>query len=859
MSRSRRWWAGIGLGAGLLILLALLLPGPIRAGMPAPDAEGTPTPVPTATPTTVPFLQPPFARTYRVTSHFDHQLPIYERDDTVIIFNGDQASAIDGMADRLATFPGGYWFPDTFAYLYYDGHNGVDYGTGGGTTVLAAAPGEVVFAGSAASGCDTPLQYVCIEHEGGYRTFYLHLEGIAVVEDEWVEAGDPVGISGNSGCSLAAHLHFAVDRDKKATDPYGWQPADRPDPLIAYSDAQATWLWLPEAPPLPTGKLTHPPKDTKTNGTLDLVFVPDTDSPPVARVTFVARYGEAWHTLGTDESGADGWRLAWDTRDVPEGEVWLHAWVSGAGGRLSKGSPIRSDVTVDRHAPVGTMVGLEPGSTVGGRLWLYAASHDPASDTERVTLVVRELGGAQPWREIGDATWLHTSNWLFEWDADVPDGTALDIAARLTDGAGNTVLTQPVTGVLVDRSMPGGELRRPRTGTPFTTTLDLAFAPFGGSAPVHRVSFWVWHDGAWHEAGEGQQDADGWYASWDPAPVEDQGRIRVQARVYDALGRANTALPQVTDLTLDRTPPGAGYLRPRSGGVARPGVSLRAWAKDGGSGVDRVEFYVNEGLGWIKLGEDRYGEDGWSLPWEGREVADGIVDFGLRAYDRAGNYKWAKDEVDVALDRAPPEGAYAYPQAGMQLGAGAAITLTLDVTDTLSGLDRAVFYARYDGRWHHLGSDATWEDGLSVAWDTSAAGRRSGVSLTAWVYDRAGNHVELPHVEGLSIDGLPAGTPAAATPAPATETPSPTPTATPAAIQSPLPEPTPTAASPTATPTATSPAAVPPVATPAPTAAPLPVDLPFAPVPPAFWVLIGIGIATAIALIARSIRALRSS
>jgi hypothetical protein len=371
----------------------------------------------------------------------------------------------------------------------------------------------------------------------------------------------------------------------------------------------------------------------------------------------------------------------------------------------------------------------------------------------------------------------------------------------------------------------------------------------------------VWHDGAWHEASEGQQDAAGWYASWDPARVEDQDRIRVQARVYDALGRVNTALPQVTGLTLDRTPPGAGYLRPRTGGVDRPGVALRAWAWDGGSGVDRVEFYVNEGQGWIKVGQDRYGRDGWSLPWDGRDVADGVVDFGLRAYDRVGNEKWAKDEVDVALDRAPPEGAYAYPEPGMQLGG--AVTLTLDVTDTLSGLDRAVFYARYDGRWHHLGSDAAWEDGLSVAWDTSAVGPRSDVSLTAWVYDRAGNHAELAHVEGLSIAGAPTDLPTpTATSAPATPTdtplatteapPTPTIAATPAAAETPLPAPTTPAAPPTVTPRASTRHA-----TPAPTPS-LPAGLPFGPVPPAFWALISAGVVVAIALIARSIRALRA-
>jgi len=288
----------------------------------------------------VPFLYPPFAGTYRVTSYFDHHHPDRVWDDTIVIFNGDQASAIDGILGRTATFRGGYWFPDTTWYIYYDGHNAIDYGTPRGVTILAAAPGEVVFAESIPSSCATPLQYVCLEHADGYRTYYLHLEGIVVHKGDWVEAGDPLGLSGNSGCSTGPHLHFGVERDWVATDPYGWQPEDRPDPLLASADAPATWLWAPDLPPAPVGELVDPPPETKTRGPLSLAFRPGKESPPVARVEFLAYYAATgaaasqWHWLGVDEKGDDGWSLTWDTRQAPEGEVWLHAWTTGVDGRV---------------------------------------------------------------------------------------------------------------------------------------------------------------------------------------------------------------------------------------------------------------------------------------------------------------------------------------------------------------------------------------------------------------------------------------------------------------------------------------------------------------------------------------------
>jgi murein DD-endopeptidase MepM/ murein hydrolase activator NlpD len=833
----------------LLGALGLLCAVPRSLSVAAHD-EPTPTP----TPTTVPFLQLPFAGSYGINSYFDHQFPTYGWDDTIAIYTGDQASAIDGIKDRLPTFLGGYWLPQEERYIYYDGHNGIDFDTGGGTTVLAAAPGEVVFAGAVASGCDTPLQYVCIAHEAGYRTFYLHLEGILVHKGDQVAAGDPVGISGNSGCSLGAHLHFAVDHNRRYTDPYGWNGIGYPDPLIAYSGEQATWLWKQAGSAQATGALIEPPPDTHTNGTLELVFQLDEGSPPVSQVAFMAYYEGAWHTIGVDEQGEDGWSQAFDTRDAPEGEVWLQAWLASTDGRSSKSSPIRTDVIVDRRPPEGNLVGLEPASVAGGRLWLYAVSNDPDSRTERVTMLAREAG-TEAWREIGQAEWLHGHNWLLVWDADVPDGAQLDLAARLIDGAGNVRETEPVYGVTVDRSAASGQLEAPGPETIVTETSELRFVPFPESPPVVGVAFYAWYDDAWHEVGEDQEGSDGWSVAWDPTSVADQVGIRLQARPYDGAERSSTALPQVTDLILDRTPPKAGYSRPRTGGVARPGVSVLAWASDEGSGVARVAFYINGGSGWILLGEDADGSDGWWLPWEADDLPDGNVAFGLQATDRAGNGYWADEQVNVALDRVPPSGRYAWPSAGMQLGQ--AVTLTLEVTDTLSGLDRAVFYVRYDDRWHHLGVDETPEDGFQQTWDTTALAGRQDLTLTAWVYDRAGNHAELVPVEGLSIEGDAPAAPSTPTPTAlpqatetpvslATETLAPQTTATQALL------PTATLASGTATPAAVAVEAVLPPTSLAATAGPAPSSQAWP--PPSFWYLVGGGGLVAAALLVHGLR-----
>lgn len=860
-----------------LIATALLLfaPSPAQPSLAASD------PVLFASETQQPFLRAPFSRTYRVTSYFDHHYPNYTWDDTMVIFNGEQASAIDGILDRTATFKGGYYLPETRWYVYYDGHNGYDYGTRGGVTILAAAAGVVDFAGSVPSGCATPLQYVRLRHNvpGSslpYYTSYLHLNGICVQTGQWVEAGDPLGISGNTGCSLGPHLHFAVRHGDYNTDPYGWQPersgqpADLPDPLIALSGQPSAWLWLPEQPLEPIGKLTDPPAGTRTNGTLELRFQPDDDSPPVTSVRFQAYYANEWHSIGQDDNGADGWSATWDTRSVPEGQVWLHTWAVGSDGRVGKGSPIVTDVTVDRRGPQGFIIGLQPDSTAGGMLWLYAASYDPESTTKRVTFLARPAGSSEDWRELGDATWLHGSTWLLRWTPDLPDGARIDVMARPIDGAGNVTLTDVVPNVTIDRAMVSDGLISPADGTLIAGPVDLVFSPIPSDAAISRVEFYVWLASAWHLIGTDETGADGWSVRWNPAGAQDQTRVRVQARPVDAQGRMNSALPQATNLTLDRTPPQSGYNRPTTDGVARPDVTLTAWASDADSGVARVEFYVDLGKGWIKIGEDSDVSDGWSLSWQDAAIPDGHFDFGLQAIDHAGNAAWGTDARNVAVDRTPPQGGFVSPRPGAALQGQ--VTLSLDVQDATSELDRAIFYARYDGRWHHLGYDDSPQDGFSLLWDTMLVDHKDDVSITAWVYDRAGNQVELQHVTNLTLTGsggpAPTSTPTA-TPTPtetpttaatATMTPTATATLTPTATATPTPSPTPIPTS-TATPTSapSTPAATftptaAPTSTPAPSPTHTPTPSPTSSLSAVFWYAIGGGTIIALVLLAVSIK-----
>ncbi|MBU6333136.1 MAG: peptidoglycan DD-metalloendopeptidase family protein [Chloroflexi bacterium] len=169
-----------------------------------------------------PFLVRPTDRVYPVTSFFDHNGPFLTRN----------------RSEGIHT----YWGrTETNIAFAYNGHDGWDYAASPPAPALAAAAGEVYFAGNADDGCATGA--VIVDHENGYRTLYWHLERIDVAIGDRVAAGDPVGIIGNTGCSLGPHLHFGVQYLGRNVDPYGWCGADADPWAMHPAGAASRWLW----------------------------------------------------------------------------------------------------------------------------------------------------------------------------------------------------------------------------------------------------------------------------------------------------------------------------------------------------------------------------------------------------------------------------------------------------------------------------------------------------------------------------------------------------------------------------------------------------------------------------------------
>mgnify|MGYP005992358211 CR=1 FL=1 len=101
-----------------------------------------------------------------------------------------------------------------------NGHNGLDFGGKSGDSIIAAADGKVVYAGSALRGYGN---LVIIKHNDDYLSAYAHNREIKVKEHDWVKAGQLIAIMGDSGTDKVK-LHFEIRYRGRSVNPAKYLP-----------------------------------------------------------------------------------------------------------------------------------------------------------------------------------------------------------------------------------------------------------------------------------------------------------------------------------------------------------------------------------------------------------------------------------------------------------------------------------------------------------------------------------------------------------------------------------------------------------------------------------------------------------
>lgn len=104
----------------------------------------------------------------------------------------------------------------SYGHRWGRSHEGVDMV--GGSTIMAAASGRVVFAGQQSGYGNV----VIVDHGNGYRTLYGHMSRISVSNGQSVGQGSKLGVMGNTGRSTGTHLHFEVQKNGVAQNPMNY-------------------------------------------------------------------------------------------------------------------------------------------------------------------------------------------------------------------------------------------------------------------------------------------------------------------------------------------------------------------------------------------------------------------------------------------------------------------------------------------------------------------------------------------------------------------------------------------------------------------------------------------------------------
>ena len=98
-------------------------------------------------------------------------------------------------------------------------HAGMDFTSPMGTEVYASGDGTIESVLSSKRGMGN---YIVINHGFGYSSVYAHLDRFNVRAGQKVHRGDVIGYVGNSGMSVAPHLHYEIKLNNVNVDPVNY-------------------------------------------------------------------------------------------------------------------------------------------------------------------------------------------------------------------------------------------------------------------------------------------------------------------------------------------------------------------------------------------------------------------------------------------------------------------------------------------------------------------------------------------------------------------------------------------------------------------------------------------------------------
>jgi hypothetical protein len=233
----------------------------------------------------------------------------------------------------------------------------------------------------------------------------------------------------------------------------------------------AVYTWTIDAT-APGGGLADPGQFLR--GTVALSASPSDTGAGVQSVDFQVSPANAdtWTSLGVDTT--DPYGVDWDTTALADGVYDLRIVVTDNASNTSP-STVVEDRVVDNTAPGATM--NDPGAYLRGTVALGANATDAGSGVATVAFE-RSPAGAGSWTPVA-ASWNTTG---------VADGL-YDLRVRVTDNAGNSTISAPVSNRRVDNTKPSLTSSVPAAGTTLASTGSLTIVASEDLAGIAGAQF----------------------------------------------------------------------------------------------------------------------------------------------------------------------------------------------------------------------------------------------------------------------------------------------------------------------------------------------------------------------------------
>jgi len=98
-------------------------------------------------------------------------------------------------------------------------HTGMDFSAEKGTEIYATGEGRAIVVEKSQRGYGN---HILIDHGYGYVTLYGHMSEFNIREGEEVKRGQVIGYVGNTGTSVAPHLHYEVIKNDAKVNPINY-------------------------------------------------------------------------------------------------------------------------------------------------------------------------------------------------------------------------------------------------------------------------------------------------------------------------------------------------------------------------------------------------------------------------------------------------------------------------------------------------------------------------------------------------------------------------------------------------------------------------------------------------------------